>query len=484
MSRATPFIPLKKILTNKKVGCSQCLAYSIIKGHTLRLKKLLSSPFIYYEDQVILPVIDIDQIPLMLPEEDIPDDDMKEDIYRDGGDVDYDEPESESESETDSEDDTEDSDVIEDFEIPRIFSDSSSDSSFDISDEEPPNKRTMLDTTLLPLSSCLELGTNTNLGGCGHLTSLRMQIEPTQNCFGAMSIRFLALVFSTPCFNPIDPLSDAGFDWSQPMRFHFPVCSSSDNVGPLRRTLLGVREIHPIVWILRTPMNRWRRDRLLSDIIAHSSQAARNTVSEMVSNPLLQFDGTMSARKTISTFSSALSLLVHEFWFRDDGKDNLLESLLDNGCSVIVQKMQIRSIERGKNNREISRIHVLSIINNLLACDTWLFFYDFKHLISHGLTDFHGMGAGNDPVSLDVRRYSGWSHPSRQYSILDEWVTFCDTPERSQYVLRAARVLFSLGYGRPEVRAMVETDTDPHLRAERHIIRELRAEGLQLCVIV
>ena len=483
MSRTTPFIPLKNKLTNKKVGCSQCLAYSIIKRRTLRLKNLLSSPFIHYDDQVILPVIDIDQIPLTLPEEDIPDDDMKEDIYRDGGDVDSDEPESESESEADVEDDTEDSDNLEDLEIARIFSDSSSDSSLDISDEEPPIKRTMLDTTLLLLSSPHELGTNTNLGACGHLTSLRMQVDPTQNCFGAMSIRFLALVFSTRNFDPIDSLSDAGFDWSQPMRFHFPVCSSSDNVGPLKRTLLGVREIHPIVWILRTPMNRRRRDRLLTDIIKRSSQAARSTVSEMITYPLLQFDGTMSARKTISTFSSALSLLVHEFWFRDDGKDNLLESLLYNGCSVLDQKMQIRSFERGKNNREISRIHVLSIINNMLTGDPWLFYHNFERLISSGLTDFHGMGAGNDPVSLTVRRNSGWSHPSRQYSILDEWVTFCETPEQSQWVLRAARVLFSLGYGRPEVRAMVETDTDPHLRAERHIIRELRAEGLQLCFI-
>lgn len=153
--------------------------------------------------------------------------------------------------------------------------------------------------------------------------------------------------------------------------------------------------------------------------------------------------------------------------------------MLPYGCSLTEQRKIVQV--SGKKNTfsyTVSRVRVLSVINNMLVYRPYWFLDELKNLISAGLMDFHGSGTGEDPIRVVPRGFARWGNPSNQYSILDEWLTFCDSAENSKTIMRAARVLFSLGYGRPEVRAYCTTDADPHLRAERLLIRELRAEGI------
>lgn len=140
--------------------------------------------------------------------------------------------------------------------------------------------------------------------------------------------------------------------------------------------------------------------------------------------PRLSFDGTVSIQETTSIFSSPLALLIHEFWFRDKKKAIYLKDLLSAGCSLLDQQVVVRSGEKEQYNQKISRMHLLSVFNNLLSYNLELFFSSFKTLISQDLMCFHWMGSRFDPMMLTARPDIGWCIPARQFSILDEWLAF------------------------------------------------------------
>ena len=315
---------------------------------------------------------------------------------------------------------------------------------------------------------------------CTHQPFLLMNPEPNENCFAGISLRYIALWTASNFseFDVIDILSAAGADWSQPMRFHYSVGNSADARGPLRMCRLAVREVHPIYWVLKHQMQSWIRHSILSRVLKTSPHAILCEISEIVRLPVINFDGVLRESITTTAYTSAIALFVSEFWFRRDSKDALLDTMLSYGCDLSEQRKFVQTAGENKASYTVTRVHVLTSINNLLAFLPGIFLFKFKQLISAGLMDFHGTGTGEDPVRVAPRMHDRWNSPSQQYSILDEWLTFCDSAAPSSTVLRASRVLFSLGYGRPELRGSCTTDADPRLRAERLIIRELRAEGV------
>ena len=488
----------------RRYYCPECIAYSLIKRDIDGLKKILMGPFKKYHDIAFLPNISEVNFTGLSPEVEN-DEEIKEQLYRDVQGIDH--PESDSDDDEDSEDEyasEQDSELEhgDGNQIGGISNEASSKSESiafglisngnlhgnGLQVNAPPMKTMRLSEpeneayqSILQIKQYLINATTT----CSHQQFFLMNPEPNENCFAGVSLRFIALWIASRFndFKALDLLSAAGANWSQPMRFHYSIGCSAESRGPLKMNRLAVREVHPIYWILKSQMGWIARQRILELIFEHSPHSILSEISEVVRTPVINFDGVLKQRVTSTTFTSAIGLFVNEFWFRNDDKDSLLATLLQNGCFPTEQRKILQIIEENNSSYTFKRLRVLSVINNFLASSPNIFVYMFNGLIAAGLMDFHGTGTGEDPVRIAPRMFDRWDSPSRQYSILDEWLTFCDRVESSSAVLLAARVLFSLGYGRPEVRGTCNTDADPRLRAERLIIRELRAEGVFYFII-
>ena len=485
--------------------CPECIAYSLIKRDIVGLKKILRlSPFKKYHDIAFLPNISELNFSGLSPEEDNDDEEINEQLYRDADGLDPSEADIDSDI-SDNGDDEEESEDTNEYDngagsqLGGISNEANSQSESiafglisngnshgnGLEVNAPPMKIMRLSEpenrtyqSMLQIKQSLINATIT----CAHQPSLLMNPEPNENCFAGVSLRFIALWIASRFNNleVLDLLSAAGANWSQPMRFHYSIGSSAESRGPLKMNRLAVREVHPIYWILKRQMGCIVRHMILKRILKHSPQAVLSEIFEVIRTPVINFDGLLRERLTTTTFSSAIGLFVNEFWFRNDAKDDILITLLNYGSSLTDQRRIVQTSGENKASYTIERLRVLSAINNLLVMYPLIFLFAFKKLIAAGLMDFHGTGTGEDPVRIAPRMFHRWDSPSRQYSILDEWLTFCDRAGSSNAVLRAARVLFSLGYGRPELRVTCNTDADPRLRAEQRIIIELRAEGVYI----
>ena len=501
--------------------CPECIAFSLIKRDFPALKKVLNVKFKKYHDIVLLPNINTFNFTCLGPGIDYDDEDLFEQLYIDADGLDQSEQNTDSISEIlsdngdehfdmESESLSENGNSDEDVDTGELNEDQhdidnqmesvpleenihSESNAFGLNNivhvneqefDEPPRKTIRLSdqVNVAQSSSSLEarqspIGASTC---CVHQPFLLMNPEPNENCFAGISLRFIALWIASNFFEfeVLDILSAAGADWSQPMRFHYSVGNSAEAHGPLEMSRLAVREVHPIYWVLKHQMPSLVRDSILSNILKTSPHAIVGEISEIVRIPVIKFDGMLRESITTTVYTSPIAMFVTEFWFRYDSKDDFLDTLLNYGCDLTEQKKIVQTAEENKASYTVTRVRVLTSINNLLVHLPGIFLLEFKKLISAGLMDFHGTGTGEDPVRVAPRMHDRWSSPTRQYSILDEWLTFCDSAAPSSAVLRASRVLFSLGYGRPELRGSCTTDADPRLRAERLIIRELRAEGV------
>lgn len=150
---------------------------------------------------------------------------------------------------------------------------------------------------------------------CGHRPFLLLKPEPNENCFAGISLRFIALLIACNSGNleVLELLSDAGADWSQPMRFHYSIGSSANTRGPLKTSRLAVRELHPIYWVLKHRMPSFARYMILEIILEHCPHAVLSEIFEVVRTPVINFDGVLKESIVKAEYTSAIALLVSEF---------------------------------------------------------------------------------------------------------------------------------------------------------------------------